>query len=172
MKVISNEADMICRVLNLNNTSPPSLSLLMNAVTCTWGLDQLGGDGAVGAVSPNMSPGMTRDNGELHPVTSYRCEVMMGHNVGSYPSPSEQNTKKHNHNNSLEPGCLDLPESVFVWEFKESQTMVTVLLLVEEMLIVALFSWSGCNYCNLWWIIRTDQQQSLLTTLLLLYCSI
>ena len=66
MKVISNDADMICRVLNLNNTSTPSLSLLMNIglvrVTAAQAGDTLHmlpgpammGDGAL---SPNMSPG-------------------------------------------------------------------------------------------------------------------
>ena len=54
MKVISNDADMICRVLNLNNTSTPSLSPLMNIGLVHMLPGPAMGDGAV---SPNMSPG-------------------------------------------------------------------------------------------------------------------
>lgn len=79
MKVISNDADMICQVLNLNNTSTPSLSLLMNIglvqVTGSWWhthhtccQDQLW---VTGQCHQICHQGMTCDNGGLHPVTSY-----------------------------------------------------------------------------------------------------
>ena len=78
MKVISNDADMICQVLNLNNTSTPSLSLLMNIglvqVTGSWWhthhtccQDQLW---VTGQCHQICHQGMTCDNGGLHPVTS------------------------------------------------------------------------------------------------------